>query len=175
VRIFDICHSLSLPLFCCMTPAPLLRENPTHFLFFLSLSILSGFLGTGPSSTSGYRRVGQATGPGSSHTTYTPTQDSGKFVPSGQVSGGYRATNQATGPGSSHTTYTPTQDSGKFLPSGQVSGGYRATNQATGPGSSHAEYVPTEDSGKYLPSGQVVKGSGSSSSVHEEQPAEHHD
>jgi len=28
-------------------------------------------VGTGPSTTSGYRRVGQATGPGSSHTTYT--------------------------------------------------------------------------------------------------------
>jgi hypothetical protein len=71
----------------------------------------------------GYRATNQATGPGSSHTTYTPTQDSGKFLPSGQVSGGYRATNQATGPGSSHADYVPTEDSGKYVPSGQVTKG----------------------------------------------------
>lgn len=64
-------------------------------------------------STTGYRRVGAATGPASSQAEYTATQDIGKQMPAGGDGHGYRLTTTTTVAGptasgvESHSTLDP--------------------------------------------------------------------
>ena len=85
------------------------------------------------SSTSGFRRTNNASGPQSSKGDYTSTQDIGKQMPSGTGTGtGYRRIVNASGPQSGEkTNHTLDPGHSQFLAKGGVKGIEEGDQQTT--------------------------------------------
>ncbi|EKE37728.1 hypothetical protein ENUP19_0219G0048 [Entamoeba nuttalli] len=115
------------------------------------------FMGCGPSSStsSGYRKGGNAAGPMASKGTWAATTDIGKTAAVGAdtYEAGYRKGGNAAGPMASKGTWAATTDIGITAGVGAdtYEAGYRRGADAAGPMASKGTWAATTDSGITAP------------------------